>query len=89
MRARDLIGIFELLDEELIVGPQRDVPSSARFEDVFSDDWRQAVLSDTPSCGPVGWRGFMLAAGRVWYAKAPSGWRIIAVNGSTKVEPEE
>ena len=67
VRDRDLSGLFSLVDGELRRGPRRSYVEGKSFEDVFPQDWRTAILSAGPECSPVGWRGFMLASGRIWY----------------------
>ena len=86
---RDLAGLFGLVDGELEHGPRRRFAAGRKFGDVFAQDWRSAVLGSEPECRPVGYRGFMLANGLIWYAsdREDSGkWRIVSVNGA-KREP--
>ncbi len=83
---RDLAGLFSLVDGELGSGPRRRVVEWYTFDEVFSESWRNAVLADEPPCDPVGYRGFMLAQGRIWFDKRGASrdtWRIIAINGAT------
>ncbi len=84
VRARDLEKMLDLVDGELSHGPRRSYVKNKKFSDIFSEEWRQAVLRSRPSCQPVGWRGFMLDQGEVWYNKTERGWHIFAINGFTE-----
>ena len=71
VRERDLAAFFSLVDGELEYGPRRKYVENKDFNEIFPDSWRTAILNDEPPCTPVGWRGFMLANGLIWY-RAPS-----------------
>ena len=82
---RDLAGLFELAPDELQVGPRKKFIENKTFDQVFTEDWRSTILASEPPCSPVGWRGFMLANGLVWYRfdthDHPDIWQIISMNG--------
>lgn len=86
VQAKDLDGLFRLIDGELENGPRRKFVSTRSFDDIFPQDWVRAILSDTPSCSPVGWRGFMLGSGLLWFNKIEDRWRILSINGAVKEE---
>ena len=67
VRDRDLEQLFSLVDGELRRGPRRASIRGKSFSDVFDEKWRETVLSTEPDCGPVGYRGFMLGSGMIWY----------------------
>ena len=77
VRARDLSAFFALVEGELERGPRRHRVEGKAFADVFPQSWMDAVLAAEPDCSPVGWRGYMLGHGNVWYR--PGG--VFAVNG--------
>jgi len=82
VQAKDLDGIFRLIDGELENGPRRKFASTRSFDDIFPKEWVSAILSDTPDCAPVGWRGFMLGRGLLWFNKIEDRWRILSINGA-------
>ncbi|WP_373086472.1 hypothetical protein [Sneathiella sp.] len=81
LTAKDLDALFGLVDGELILGPRKRFVATQSFDEVFDADWVKAVLADTPSCQPVGWRGFMLANGRIWFHREQGEWHIFSMNG--------
>ena len=56
------------------------------FEEIFDESWLDKVLSNEPDCSPVGWRGFMLGSGSIWYNKLEQGWRVFSINGGVQEE---
>ena len=78
VQQEDLAAFFSLVDTELVKGPSRKYVENKSFGDIFSESWRTEILNSEPECTPVGWRGFMLANGRIWYRHDP--FRIIAVS---------
>ena len=82
VQSKNLAGLFELIDGELENGPRTSVVQTKSFDEVFTDEWRKRVLEDTPPCGPVGWRGFMLGGGHIWYSMRGSKGKIFAFNGA-------
>ena len=80
-----MAGLFSLVDGELDHGPRRRFAAGRTFGDVFTQDWRSAVVGSEPECRPLGYRGFMLAAGLIWYTfdRFDSGeWAIFSINGA-------
>lgn len=86
----DIQSLFELVDGELSHGPRKELIQGKSFYQVFSKLWKYQVLSMKPHCGPVGWRGFMLGVGNIWFNPLKSGgWTIFSINGSKIAEPLE
>lgn len=81
---KDLQGLFALVNGELKNGPQKKDIAEKTFHQVFNDDWVNLVLSEPSPCSPVGYRGFMLGHGMMWYTKSENGWTITAINGAIK-----
>ena len=81
VRERDLEKLFLLVDGELVNGPRQKYIKNKKFSDIFSENWRLMVLENKSSCSPVGWRGFMLGRGLVWYNIFDNKWRIFSING--------
>ena len=82
---RDLAGLFELVRGELSWGPRKKFIENKTFDQVFTDDWRNAILESKPPCSPVGWRGFMLGNGKIWYRFSHYG-NIYGINGAAEEE---
>ena len=84
---RDLDGLFDLVKGDLQYGPRKRFIESRTFSQVFTEEWRSAVLASEAPCQPVGWRGFTLANGLVWFnvdGRHPDTWQIIAMNDVAK-----
>jgi len=81
---KDLSGIFSLVRGELKSGPRKAFIATRSFDEVFDEHWIEKVLSNNPDCSPVGWRGFMLGHGMIWYSKSKNGWEIISINGAVQ-----
>lgn len=83
VRRKDIRQIFSMVTGELQNGPRKAFVEGKSFDQIFSEKWSTAVLDDEPRCGPVGWRGFMLGAGLVWYGFDADGiGHIFAINGA-------
>ena len=87
---RDLAGLFNLVEGELRVGPRKRFIENRTCGQVFTEDWRSEVLASEVSCFPVGWRGFTLANGAVWYrfdeSSSPATWEIFRIGGAIEEE---
>jgi uncharacterized protein YecT (DUF1311 family) len=84
IKENNLEGLFDLVEGELTNGPRKQFIKGKKFSDIFSNDWRNDLLtSDTP-CSPLGWRGFMLAGGSIWYECGKLGCNIFTINGAGK-----
>jgi len=83
---KDLAGLFEHVDGELTSGPRKNFVAGKNFSEIFSDEWRRGLLESESPCSPVGWRGFMLDNGSVWYNrdKARGEWHIFSILGANK-----
>ena len=78
----DLSGIFSLVQGELQNGPRKEFVASKIFKEVFDEEWISQVLGDNAPCSPIGWRGFMLGNGLIWYNKTDDVWTIFSINGA-------
>ena len=80
---KDIEGIFQVvLSKELINGPRRDYALNKSFDEIFPQEWVDKIINSEISCEPVGWRGFMISNGLIWYDKTNDGnWTIISING--------
>ena len=83
---KDLAGLFEHVDGELTSGPRKNFIAGKNFSEIFSDEWRKSLLESESPCSPVGWRGFMLDSGSVWYNrdKEKDKWYIFGILGAKK-----
>ena len=84
VKKKDLKGIFSYVDGELNNGPRRSFAYNKGFDGTFPAEWIKSVSTDTPPCSPVGWRGFMLGNGLIWYNMVDNKWRIISINGAVE-----
>lgn len=89
IRSRDLQLLFSFINGELQFGHLRKkYIKNKKFNEVFSEDWRKAVLDTMPSCEPLGYRGFLLGNGSIWYDYNSDNqvWHIITINGAINGE---
>ena len=85
VRNKDLDGLFSLaIDGELMWGPRRSFVKDKEFEQIFDQDWIDKVLTHPPDS--VGWRGWMIAHGHVWYKNVNGEFKIVSINGDVKEE---
>lgn len=84
VRSKDLEGLLALVDGELSNGPRKKFALSKSFDEVFPQEWVTSILEEEPSCDPVGWRGFMLGQGRLWYQVSGDDFNIGAINGAAQ-----
>ena len=64
---KDLKAIISFIDGELEFGFRKKFGLSSSFDDIFSRDNTLEIMSEPVDCQPVGWRGFMLGTGQIWY----------------------
>jgi len=85
---KDLQSLFGLVKGELRYGPRKKYIQGKIFLKIFSEKWRETVLSEKPECTPVGWRGFMMGHGKIWYEKndETNEWEIISIHADQKIE---
>jgi hypothetical protein len=88
IKKRDIVALMQLVDGELDNGPRRSAVIGKKFDEVFDRDWVDAILSKVPECTPVGWRGYMLGNGDLWYDFTNTGWKITVLNGAKELEPQ-
>lgn len=86
VQEKDLKSLFEFVDGELKSGPRKSYIKNKNFSEIFSQEWTNSLLSSSPSCSPMGYRGFMLDSGSIWYNKEDNGWKIFAINGAKSEE---
>tara|TARA_B100000212_G_C27377713_1_gene535452 strand:- start:1946 stop:3013 length:1068 start_codon:yes stop_codon:yes gene_type:complete len=80
---KDLKGIYKIvLIDELKNGPRKAYFRSKSFDQIFPKEWVSKITSSKIPCNSLGWRGFQLADGLIWYDLTPSGkWSIQSING--------
>lgn len=87
IRGDDLAGLMRLVPGELYVGPRQAYAKGKTFDELFSESWMQEVLEDKP-CHKVGWRGYSIGPGSIWYDKAEGeGFQVITINGAIEETP--
>ncbi len=86
---RDLAGLFDLVDGELVYGPRQRFVAGRKFEDIFTEEWRSNMLSDEPPCDPTGWRGFLVGKrGSIRFKQSgPDTYTITHIFGAAREEP--
>lgn len=83
VRGKNSEKLYELVDRDLRNGPRRGFALSNDFDSIFPKKWQKEVLEKSPPCSPIGYRGFMLGNGAIWYAPSESGFKITSLNGVT------
>ena len=83
---KDIKGIYKnILIGELQNGPRREFVKNKSFEQIFPKKWVNKVIKSEIDCDSVGWRGFMISQGLIWYDKIEGGdWSIISINGANQ-----
>ncbi|MBI4599932.1 hypothetical protein HY732_03335 [Candidatus Uhrbacteria bacterium] len=89
VREKNTEGLFSLLEGELSNGPRRKFALSTPFDELFNKEWVKKVLEEDPPCSPVGWRGFMLGNGMIWFGKYDGEWTIVSINGAAEEKVEK
>ena len=65
---KDIQGIYKnVLIDELQNGPRREFIKNKRFDQIFPKKWVTKVISTEIDCDSIGWRGFMISQGLIWY----------------------
>jgi len=82
VKERSLEGLFSLVAGELTSGPRKKFIKGKEFSEIFTEKWRDHLLASDAPCSPVGWRGFMLASGAIWYNKKNDRWQIRSIIGA-------
>tara|TARA_B100001057_G_scaffold142272_1_gene142002 strand:+ start:975 stop:2204 length:1230 start_codon:yes stop_codon:yes gene_type:complete len=88
VRSRDLESLYDNVKLPLINGPAKKTLTDREFDDLFSRNWSNTILSIEPDCSPVGVKGYMLGRGLIWFDKnrpigsknSTEGWTIISIN---------
>lgn len=72
VKNKDLKKLLSLIRNDLISGPEMRFFKNKKFEDVFTEEFRNLILEVKPSCAPVGtYKGFSLGRGMIWYDRVP------------------
>ncbi len=84
VKEKNLKSIFDLVEGELTSGPRKEFVNNKNFSDIFSNKWRKRLLESKSPCSPVGWRGFMLDNGSIWFNKNKdkNKWYIFSILGA-------
>ena len=80
---KDIQGIYKnVLIDELQNGPRREFIKNKSFDQIFPKKWVTKVISTEIDCDSIGWRGFMISNGLIWFDRMESGkWTIKSING--------
>ena len=80
---KDIQGIYKnVLIDELQNGPRREFIKNKSFDQIFPKKWVTKVINSEIDCDSVGWRGFMISQGLIWFDRMGSGkWTIKSING--------
>ena len=86
VKEKNLKDLFDLVEGELTSGPRKQFVKGKKFSDIFSNKWRNSLLESKSPCSPVGWRGFMLDHGSIWFNKNKdkNKWYIFSILGAKK-----
>ena len=88
VRTKDLASLYDNIKMPLINGPAKTTLTERDFDDFFSRNWSNTILSIEPECRPIGVKGYMLGRGLIWFDKirltgsedTVQGWTIISIN---------
>ena len=91
VKEKNLKSLFKLVEDELSSGPRKQFVNGKKFSDIFSDKWQNSLLESKSPCSPVGWRGFMLDHGSIWFNKDKdkNKWYIFQILGAKKEKISE
>ena len=91
VKEKNLKSLYDLVEDELTSGPRKQFVNGKKFSDIFSDKWRNSLLESKSPCSPVGWRGFMLDHGSIWFNKDEdkNKWYIFQILGAKKEKISE
>ena len=64
---KDLEGIYKIAGGDLSRGPRKKYALKKGFDYVFPEEFVRKIISSEVSCDSLGWRGFMLSNGKIWY----------------------
>ena len=80
---KDIQGIYKnVLIDELQNGPRREFIKNKSFDQIFPKQWVNKVITAEIDCDSIGWRGFMISNGLIWFDRMESGkWTIKSING--------
>ena len=80
---KDINGIYKnVLINELENGPRREFIKNKSFDEIFPKEWVHEVINSEIDCDSVGWRGFMISQGLIWFDRMKNGkWTIVTING--------
>ena len=83
---KDIQGIYKnVLIGELQNGPRREFIKNKSFDQIFPKEWVNKVKNSEIDCDSVGWRGFMISQGLIWYDKTEKGdWSLVSINGANQ-----
>ena len=71
---KDIQGIYKnVLIDELQNGPRRDFIKNKSFDEIFPKEWVNKVINTEIDCDSIGWRGFMISQGLIWFDRMESG----------------
>lgn len=67
IKEKNIAALFSFIKGELLNGPNKAYSLDKPFDQIFPETWQLEILKEKPPCTPVGWRGFMLGNGFLWY----------------------
>ena len=81
---KDIQGIYKnVLIDEFENGPRREFIKNKSFDEIFPKEWVNNVITAEIDCDSIGWRGFMISHGLIWFNRMESGkWTIKSINSS-------
>jgi len=90
VKEKDLSALYSLVKGELSHGPRRAFVKGKTFDEVFPEEWRQALLKEEPPCSGS-WRGYVIRwdKGDVWYYADDDGGYITSIGGVPTEFPED
>ena len=81
-KRRDLPALLELIPNELVSGFRKSDAINSEFSNIIPDEVVDKIISASPECSPVGWRGHNLANGALWYSCNKTECQIVSIHNT-------
>ena len=63
---KDMEKLLSYVRGELI-GQELSFFKNKSFDEIFTEEFRSGIISEKFGCQPIGWRGWMIGNGKIWY----------------------
>lgn len=80
IKNRDIEALFSLVPTELRFGPRKKFAFKRSFSELFSEEWREIILSEKPNCGMSGDHKH-IGNHDIHFGGYNDDWKIISISG--------